>query len=813
MPSTRVSSDLGLTSAEVAERVRDGRVNAVPPSPGRTFGEIVRANVLTPVNGIIGVMFVLIMIVRPGPDALFAGVVVANSLIGIAQELRAKRELERLEVLNAPHAVAIRDGEEQELALEELVADDVIVLRPGDQVVVDGEVVSSQGLELNESLLTGESDPLEKGAGAEVLSGSFVAAGSGLYRATRVGTSSYAAKLTEEARRFQLAHSELRAGIDKILRWLVVIIPPLSFLLFLSLLDAEDDWRDAVVGTVAAAVAMVPQGLVLLTSISFIAGVRALARRNALAKELAAVELLARVSVLCLDKTGTITTGSISFSRVEVLDGADRELAEAALGAVAASDPTPNATMSAVATAVGAPDRWEARRTVPFSSARKWSGTDFGPRGTWILGAPEVVVGEMSADVRAMIEDEAAAGRRLLMLATGESTAGEAPAFEEERLPPRIAPVALVVLEDQIRDDAAEILAYFAEQGVALKVISGDHPRTVAAIAERAGVSRAGEAFDARTLPTDVAELGHVLESTTIFGRVTPHQKRAMVAALQQRGHVVAMTGDGVNDVLALKDADMGIAMGTGSSATRAVAQLVLLDNAFRTLPLALAEGRRVMNNISRLANLFVSKATYAVLFAAVVAVANVPFPFLPRHLTLVDTFSIGVPGFFLALEPDVRRSRPGYIDRVLRFSLPSGTIAAAATLATFAWSRAVEDLPLDEARTAATLTLVAMGLVILARLIRPFNRFRLTVLLSMIAGEILVVAIPFGRHFFALELPSGETWLFMGAAVAVAGLLIEVGPRVIPWWAASEVDRQAASAIRAEVDGLDASRKEQIGP
>ncbi len=789
MPSPPVSSQFGLSSAEVAERVRDGRVNAVPPSPGRSFGEIVRANVLTPVNGIIGVMFVLIMIVRPGPDALFAGVVVANSLIGIVQELRAKRELERLEVLNAPHAVAIRDGEERELALEELVADDVVVLRPGDQVVVDGEVVSSRALELNESLLTGESDPLEKGAGEEVLSGSFVAAGSGLYRATRVGTSSYAAKLTEEARRFQLAHSELRAGVDKILRWLVVIIPPLSFFLFLSLLDAEDDWREAVVGTVAAAVAMVPQGLVLLTSISFIAGALALARRNALAKELAAVELLARVSVLCLDKTGTITTGSISFSRLDVLDGSDRELAEAALGAVAASDPTPNATMSAIAAAVVSPPGWEATRTVPFSSARKWSGADFGPHGAWILGAPEVVVGELPSGVRTAFEEEAAAGRRLLLLASVKPVLDDGPVLAGEKLPSTIVPVALVVLEDQIRDDAAEILAYFAEQGVALKVISGDHPRTVAAIAERAGVENAGQVTDARALPTDVSELADVMENTTIFGRVTPHQKRAMVAALQQRGHVVAMTGDGVNDVLALKDADMGIAMGSGSPATRAVAQLVLLDDAFRTLPRALAEGRRVMNNISRLANLFVSKATYAVLFTAVMAVARVPFPFLPRHLTLVDTFSIGVPGFFLALEPDVRRSKPGYINRVLRFSLPSGAIAAAATLATFAWARDVEDQPLDEARTAATLTLVAMGLVILARLVRPFNRFRLTVLLGMIAGEILVVAVPFGRHFFALDLPSGETWLFMAAAVAVAGIFIEVGPRVIGWWAASEVD------------------------
>jgi cation-transporting ATPase E len=794
MSSAPVSSHVGLTSLEVAERVHDGRVNTAPPSPGRTLREIVHANVFTPVNAIIGVMFVLIMVVQPGPDALFAGVVVSNSVIGIVQELKAKRELDRLELLNTPRVVVIRDGSASEVAVEELVVDDLVALRPGDQVVVDGVVVSSAGLELNESLLTGESDPLEKLEGGEVLSGSFVAAGSGLFRATRVGNSSYAAQLVDEARHFQLAHSELRAGIDMILRWLVIIIPPISFFLFLSLLDAEDDWRDAVVGTVAAAVAMVPQGLVLLTSISFIAGVLALARRNALAKELASVETLARVSVLCLDKTGTITTGTISFSRLDVLDGHDPDEVTAALSAVATSDPNPNATMSAISAALPTAPAWEATAVVPFSSARKWSAADFGPRGTWILGAPEVVADELSPTARATIDDETTAGRRLVLLATTDSERRDA-ALDDETLPKSIVPAALVVLEDQIRDDAAEILAYFAEQGVALKVISGDHPQTVAAVATRAGVPNADALADARALPEADEALAQAIDETTVFGRVTPHQKRAMVHALQQRGHVVAMTGDGVNDVLALKDADMGIAMGAGSPATRAVAQLVLLDNAFATLPVALAEGRRVMNNIARLANLFVSKATYAVLFAVVVAIANVPFPFLPRHLTLVDTFSIGIPGFFLALEPDVRRSKPGYIGRVVRFSVPSGIAAAAATLATFGWARAVQHIPLDEARTAATLALVATGLVILARISRPLNRFRLAVLLGMIAGEALVVALPVGRRFFALEIPPAETLMFGIVAVALAALVIEIGPRVIPWWAASEVDRHARPA------------------
>ena len=784
----------GLTSREVEERTRDGRVNLVPDAPTRTIGQIVRANVLTPVNGIISVMFVLIMIAAPGPDALFAGVVISNSVIGIAQEVRAKRELDRLAVLNAPKARVVRDGRSSEIGVSGVVADEVLELQPGDQVVVDGEVLVSHGLEANESLLTGESDPVLKGVGDEVMSGSFVAAGSGYYRATRIGAEAYASALAEEARRFQLAHSELRRGINLILRWLVVVIPPVAILLLLSLLSAEDDWREALRGTVAASVAMVPDGLVLLTSIAFIVGVLSLARRKALAKELASVELLARVDTLCLDKTGTITTGEIAYSDVVPLSGGDGDLPlddgaiRAALGALAVADPNPNATLAAIGDALPAPDGWAARAVVPFSSARKWSAADFGADGCWFLGAPEVLLDgadpSAAARVAACREEvahHAEAGRRMVLLAGAEQ--GVDGSGRDEVLPPGLVPAALVLLEDQVRPDAPEILRYFTGQGITLKVISGDHPATVAAVAERAGIPDVGTAFDARELPTDDDELADVLDATTVFGRVTPHQKRAMVGALQRRGHVVAMTGDGVNDVLALKDADMGIAMGAGSTASRAVAQLVLLDNSFATLPVVLGEGRRVINNIERVANVFVTKTSYAVLLAALTGLFSVPFPFLPRHLTLVGTFSIGVPGFFLALEPNVRRAEHGFVGRVVRFAIPSGIVLGLCSWTAYSVAREASGVELDEARTLATCVLVALAIYVLGLLCRPLSAYRLVLLASMIGGYLVALFWEPAQTFFALDLPPSSQWGLGVGCVVVGALLLEIGPRLLPGW------------------------------
>ena len=759
----------GLTSAQVAERVADGRVNRVPEDPGRTTAQILRANVLTPVNAIIGVLFVLIVVAEGiSPDMLFAGVIVANSLIGTIQELRARAALDRLAVLNTPHAQVVRDGEVSEVALDEVVADDLLVLSPGGQVVVDGEVVQGQGLELNESLLTGESDPVRKSVGDEVLSGSFVSAGSGRFRATKVGGDSYAASLAGQARRFTLVHSELRTGVNQILRFLMIALPPIALVLLWRLLDTSADWEDALSGTVAAAVAMVPDGLVLLTSIAFMAGVVKLSRRNALLRELASVELLARVDTLCLDKTGTITTGEIVVAGLEVLDG-DEAGAEAALAALAASDPDPNATLLAIRDAYPDAPGWSVDDTIPFSSARKWSAASFADHGAIYLGAPEFLAPD-DADVAERVGAQAEQGRRVVLVAAADAATGD-------DLPPSLRPIALVLLEDHVREDAAETLAYFSGQGIGLKVISGDHPATVAAVARRAGVPGAERAMDARELPDDPEALAAALDEHTVFGRVKPEQKRAMVGALQSTGHVVGMTGDGVNDVLALKDADMGIAMGAGSAASRAVAQLVLLDDRFSVLPGVLAEGRRVINSVERAANLFIYGTVYSACMAIVIAVVGTDYPFLPRHLTLVRALSVGIPGFFLALAPDPRRARTGFVHRVVRFAIPAGLIAGAAALTIYFVSRLDDATSLKEARSCATITLLGVGLLLLLRLTRSLPPWRWILVGAMAAGIVIVLAVPPLAGFFDLAYPPAEIWPGILVVVGLAGLAIQFVP------------------------------------
>ncbi|MFQ5558799.1 MAG: HAD-IC family P-type ATPase, partial [Acidimicrobiales bacterium] len=451
----------------------------------------------------------------------------------------------------------------------------------------------------------------------------------------------------------------------------------------------------------------------------------------------------------------------------------DETEAAAALGALGATDPSPNATLAAIVARYGAPDEWVARRTLPFSSARKWAAAEFEGRGVYYLGAPDILFDADDVEARERVSTVVASGSRVLLVTRAD---GE---WRGEDLPAQRHPVCLVLLEDTVRQDAPEILAYFRDQGVDLKVISGDHPTTVAAVARRAGIADAGEGFDARRLPEDQQELADAMERISVFGRVTPHQKRAMVHALQARGHTVAMTGDGVNDVLALKDSDMGIAMGAGSSSTRAVAQLVLLDNRFATLPRVLAEGRRVINNIERVANLFITKATYAVLLTALIGVAGSPFPFLPRQLTLIGTFSIGVPGFFLALAPNHRLVKPGFLQRVLRFSVPAGAVAGVVTFVTYEIVRRMDDITIPEARTCATVTLLGLGLVVLVVISRPLRPWKIGLATAMAAMYTATMLWSTPREYFELDLPDGPGWLVVAAAVVVGGIAVWQVPRL----------------------------------
>lgn len=762
--------DRGLSAAEVADREGRGLVNRVPRTRTRTVRQIVRANILTRFNALLGAMLTIILVVGPIQDALFGFVLVANALIGIAQEVRAKRTLDALTLLTAPRARVVREGRVMEVEVDRVTLDDVLDLVPGGQIVVDGTIVRSEGLELDESLLTGESEPVGKPPGGHALSGSFVSAGSGRMVATAVGADAYAAKLALEARRFALTRSELRGGVDRILRWVTIAIVPTAGLLFVSQVRQQIAWPSAVRGAVAGTVAMVPEGLVLLLSIAFAVAVVRLGRRNVLVQELPAVEGLARVDVLCIDKTGTLTEGRLSLMSVEPVDG-DVPLDEA-LAALAAADPHPNATMSAIRDRFpSSPPGWTATASVPFSSTRKWSAVTFGERGSWFVGGADVLPG-VSDGLRARVERAAGSGARVLLLARSPGSA------EVTGLPDELRAAAILVLRDAVRPDASATLAYFREQGVTVKVLSGDDPRTVGAIASELALPGAAAPVDARTLSEDPAELAEALEASSVFGRITPQQKRAMVSALRSHGHVVAMTGDGVNDALALKEADMGVAMGSGSDATRAVAQVVLLDSNFDALPHVVAEGRRVLGNIERTSGLYLTKTVYAMLLSLAVGVAGLAFPFLPRHLTLIGTATIGIPSFFLALQRNTERFRAGFVERVARFAIPAGALAAIATFLAYTLARREPGVSLAEARTTAVMVLTWIGLLVLSIIAAPLDRARLALIWSMAGLFLIVLLLPEAQSFFALKPPDDLIWL---AALGIAAIVWSFARLFVP--------------------------------
>ncbi|MBW4718382.1 HAD-IC family P-type ATPase [Saccharothrix obliqua] len=768
----------GLTGEQVAERVADGRTNAVGAQTSRSTAQIIRANVVTPFNGLLLTLFIVILTTGRWQNGLFGLVIVANTAIGVFQELRAKRTLDRLAVLNAPHARVIRDGETSEIEVAGVVADDLIELRTGDQVVADGSVTATTGLEVDESLLTGESDPVHKSVGDEVRSGSIVVAGTGRFRATHVGADAYATRLTAEARRFTVVHSELVAGTNRLLRWISLMMLVVAPLLLWSQFRVpdNDEWQDAVTGAVAALVGMVPEGLVLLTSLAFMIAAVSLARKQTLVQELPAVEVLARVDTVCLDKTGTLTHGDIVYDRLVVEPEDEPDVREAL--ALCAAAPDANATSTALAAEFTTP-KWRRTGGVPFSSARKWSAVTAEDHGTWVLGAPEMVFPDAGDQpLLGTAAEIAAEGRRVLVLGHTEN------AVEGSELPTDLTPRALVVLAEHIRDDAPDTLRYFTEQGVTLKVISGDNPRTVGAVAVRVGlpgISHAEEAVDARTLPEDPDQLAAVLEDKAVFGRVTPQQKRAIVGALQRRGHVVAMTGDGVNDAMALKDADIGVAMGNGAAATRAVAQLVLLDSRFAHLPDVVAEGRRVIANIERAANLFVVKNVYSLVLAMIVVATSLAYPLAPIQLTLISATTIGIPGFVLALAPNHRRYVPGFLRRVLRLALPTGLVIGIAAYAGYLTIRGLEpEADRSAAQTVATVVVAIASLWTLSLLARPFNTWKVALLAGLAGVLALVLAVPaIGHGIFLLAVTPQR--LLVGAAIGgVAALLVEVIGRVI---------------------------------
>lgn len=759
----------GLSSADVSERVRGGLTNLVSNASSRSLWDILRANVLTLFNAIVAGSFVLLLALGQWQDALFGFAAVGNAVIGVVQEYRAKKSLDRLAVLNSPHARVLRDGAIRDIPTAEVVLDDVILLFAGDQVPADAAVYDAHGLEIDESLLTGESNPVDKAPGSEVLAGSSVVGGQGRAQVVRVGDDSFAGKLTTAAKRFSLVNSEIRTGLNRVLRWITWGLLPVMAIVVNGEMHAQGGWsqaldtgtwKTAAVGAVASVIAMIPLGLVLMASVAFALGGLRLARDEVLIQELAAVEGLARVDMLCLDKTGTLTEGRIIFDGVHDAGTAPAQGWKEALGWFGA-DADANATARCLAADFKYDSGPRPVSSVPFASSRKWSAVSFNDGaapGAWVLGAPALVLEATTpGHVQALASAAglASSGLRTLVLAhAGRPMAARE--AEDAALPSTLVPAALLTFREKIRPDAATTLAYFREQGVDLRIISGDDPRTVAAIARDVGLDSA-DGYDARELPEDPELMADVLRDHKVFGRVTPAQKKAMVAALRSRGHVVAMTGDGVNDALALKEADIGIAMGTAAAATKAVSRLVLLDGRFDRLPGVVAEGRRVIANIERVSMLFLAKTAYAIALSVVFGGLLWGFPFLPRQLSATDGLTIGIPAFFLALMPNTRLYRPGFLKRSLTFAVPAGLIITAAVLSLNAYAAIAGGYGEDSVRTGSVMVLALVALWVLVVLSRPLNRWRFLIIASMYAGLLALLTVPVVTDFFGISWPPDE--------------------------------------------------------
>lgn len=839
----------GLSFKQVAHARAADETNEFDNSSSRSIVAILRANVFTIFNAILASAVVVVLAVGSWQDAVFGFVLLLNTLTGTIAELRAKRALDNLAVLAAPAAHVIRDGETKDIEVSQVVLGELLELRSGDQVPADGQVLSSNGCEIDESILTGESVAVRKHENDQVLSGTTVIGGSARIRVTAVGEHSYANRLAMEARKYSVVTSELQEGTNRVLTWISWVIVPMTLLLLWSQLRVaggisgsldSGQWKGAVVLAVAGVVGMVPQGLVLLTSVNFAAAAMTLARRKVLVQELPAVEVLARVDMLCLDKTGTLTSGAVELDHIESCLGsacADGDGGSPAAGKVSADvaalgagaddaaggsagtgsgavvpasaddaaraalaylvgGSEANATGSAIAAGLTGLEPAQARYAIAFNSARKWSAVQT-QAGAYVLGAPEIVLagstgsgsteadnadsdgtGSGSTDNAALerVKALAGTGKRVLVLAHSNQALDQS---ENPTLPKDLTAALLVVLAEQVRPDAAQTLDYFKRQGVAVRVISGDNPVTVAAIAAHLGLRNPDGSepvgVDARTLPAieDTQALADVLEKHTVFGRVTPEQKRAFVNALKSRGHTVAMTGDGVNDALALKDADLGIAMGNAAPATKAVSRLVLLNSQFDALPSVVAEGRRVIANMERVASLFLTKTTWAALLAAVVAITGFVYPFLPRQLTIVSSLTIGIPAFVLALAPTNQRYRAGFLARVLRLSVPAGVIVvvgvlcARLTLILMGSNR-------NQISSVCTLVLVAGGLWLLSLTARPWVWWRAALVVLMSAAALAVVLLAPLRGFFDLAALTANSWLVLVCAAGIVCAALE---------------------------------------
>lgn len=895
LPDLPEVDESGLNADEVSYAVENGDVNITTNRTSRSVLSIVRANVFTLFNAIIFVAMVVVLATGSWKDAVFGFVILINTGIGVVTELRAKHTLDRLSILVASRSIVRRGGKNVFINHCDIVLGDLLWVRAGDQVPADVQVLESWGLEMDESMLTGESATVRKSAEDRVYSGSTAVSGVALARVTAVGGNSYAAKLAAQAKVYTKTISDLSRGINTILKWMTIVVVPLCALLVWSQISKvggfalawqTGNWRSAVVSAVAGVVGMIPEGLVLLTSLNFAVAAMRLARKKTLIQELESVETLARVDCLNLDKTGTITDGGIAFVGVDLLDdnlsdvakqsSADAfDLNDGLRGFVnqalfdLSNEENPNATGIAIMEGLGSKDTFSKglndknvenqgvfsgcviNNRLPFSSSRKWSAINYkhkdGSFETWYMGAPEVLVsairefrdcsdGNSDSNYSNMrsheqfdrilhsVNEYAQKGERVLLLALDDSDSCDSTFSDSPTISSNARPVALVRCSEKIRSDARQTLAWFRKQGVRCRVISGDNPITVAAVAEKVGLTGDSKpvAMDARNLPKDVNQLSQVLENVDVLGRVLPDQKKAIVQALHAKGHVVAMTGDGVNDTLALKEADLGVAMGNAAPAAKAVAQVVLVDSCFSHLPDVVARGRQVMANMERVAGLFLVKTVYSALISAGVVLLGLHFPYLPRHITYIGSLTIGIPAFLLALAPNSRRYIPGFLHRVVRFALPNGVAVAISVLVTavFAPMMLVRGLDasgvsasklivgaaksLDVTRSICSVVVFALGVVVLATVSKPIFSWRGIMVLCFALAGVVGVFIPFVAHFFDLHIPTnGNDMFVMICAVMfafVVWMLLHLFSRLIVSW----LDNSHSSDISAADISMD---------
>lgn len=757
--------ETGLSTQEVLEQTKKGKINIVTNTPTKTTKDIIKTNSLTLFNGLNLVLAALVIIAGQPANAVFVFVIISNTFIGIFQELRAKRTLAKLAVLNTFYVEVLRDGTFLKIDATAIVVGDILKIETGNQIAIDG-IVRVNEAEVDESLLTGESDAVLKKTGDVVLAGSFLIAGSILVEATKVGDDMYASQLATEAKSFSMVDSQLMIAIRRIIKWVTTIIIPVGLLLIGSqLLVAGITWQMAIVGAVAGIVGMIPEGLVLLTSIAFMVGVVRLAQHQTLVQELPAVEMLARVDTLCLDKTGTITEGYLNVKKLLPMNEWTITQMDEALAALSKNLPAANATQVALLNRYEGSD-WKAKTIIPFSSSRKWSGIGFDEHGTWILGAPEMVITANYELYREVIEQETNQGARVLVLAYTPDSA------KREMTLDGVEIVGFIAFDDVVRASAPKTLEYFRQQEVDIKIISGDNPITVAAVAKQAGLLGTEHYLDARFLPEDMGELRQVVEETKIFGRVSPKQKQAIIEAMQLNGRTVAMTGDGVNDVLALKQSDCGIAMASGSEATRAVAQVVLLNSDFSSLPKVVSEGRKVINNIEQVASIYLVKTLYSMILSVIFILLMQAYPFLPVQLTFIGSLMVGIPSFFLALAPNDQRVTGNFFAKVLKDTIPGALSIVFFTMAIYILIPFMNLSPVDR-RTLSFLILGGIQFLILVKVAYPYNTLKY-ILIGLTAivfcGSIFIPTVQ-----DILMIGTMDVWYYILSItlVALAGLLI----------------------------------------